>query len=427
MTLHTQAELTTPPQSLAEIHDQLSKEVARLRSDHPALYDEATKLFKASQDARTQVGAANVLLHAVLALTQPPLVTLADDFSALFDLEVDVPLPNVGPLASIPLFEAAAPVTAAVVPLPSDEETSLDVNDVPEDSDVQESSTLDDVETAGGLESTPASDELDGGESESGGEDETVSDEAEGDASEGDQASEETGSDEAGETGTSDAEMSERLIAAPQVVTWAEGTLGEGIFSQLAQTLQRGDVLSLVITRRKDELLITVIPKPLQHEPGATAIPLQVSGLPSVLDAELPVVLNNYREGRQVARELAAEYALQVTHAAEASRKASAAAKTKAAAKPVPATNKPTPAKTAPTGEVFVEVHPKDALLVLSDKAGKTYPIQEGTKTTLPTGDYTLTADAPAHLNATTTFTIKAGKEERPALVLPRTAQTSMF
>jgi len=186
-------------------------------------------------------------------------------------------------------------------------------------------------------------------------------------------------------------------------------------------------VLSLVITRRKDELLVTVIPKPLQHEPGATAIPLQVSGLPRMLDTELPVVLQSYRAGRQVARDLAAEYALQVTQAAEASRKASAAAKTKAASKPAPATAKPPPAKAASTGEVFVEVRPRDALFVLSDKAGKTYPIQEGTKTTLPIGDYTLTADAPEHLSATATFTIKVGKEERLALVLPRAAQPSIF
>ncbi len=408
MTLHTQPQLTTPPLSLAEIHAQLSKEMTRLTQTSPALYDEAARLFKDSQDARTQVGAASILLQDVLALSQPPLVT--DAFSALFDLEVDVPLPGHVPVQNLPLFEAASEtLTFDAVddpdPLPLDNDAqdmdaAADVDDLPDDGlidvDAQEDPTSDVDE---------------------------------------DEPGQEAGEDEAKAEDVQDAAETEEVSAAPvvvpaQIITWAEGTLGDGLLSQLAQTLQSGDMLSLVLTRRKDELLVTVMPKPGKNELAATAIPLQVCGTPKLLDSDLAGALEGYKAGRRVARDVAAnDYAAAVQSAADASRKASAAAKAKATSKPVPAaTPKPAPVEKAPlTGVVFAQVRPKDALLVLSDKAGKTYPIQTDTKTSLPVGDYTLTADAPEHLSATATFTLKAGKEEKPALVLPRAAQPGMF
>ena len=416
MTLNTHSQLTTPPLSLTEIHRQLSQEMTRLTKANPALYDEAARLFKDNQDARTQVGAASILLQEVLALSQPPLVTSTDAFSALFDLEVDVPLPGHAPVQHLPVFEAAPEALtfdaiADPDPLPLDNDAldmdaAADVDEIPDDGlidvDAQEDPTSDVGED----------------ESEVGGDEPS-----------------EAGEDEAKAEDVQDAAETEEVSTVPvvvpaQIITWAEGTLGDGLLSQLAQTLQSGDMLSLVLTRRKDELLVTVMPKPGKNELAATAIPLQVCGTPKLLDRDLAGALEGYKAGRRVARDVAAnDYAQAVQSAADASRKASAAAKAKATSKPGPAaTPKPAPAEKAPlTGVVFAQVRPKDALLVLSDKAGKTYPIQTDTKTTLPLGDYTLTADAPEHLSATATFTLKAGKEEKPALVLPRAAQPSIF
>jgi len=379
--------------------------MARLTQTSPALYDEAARLFKGNQEARTQVGAATILLQEVLALSQPPLVSVTNEFSALFDLEVDVPLPGHAPVQNLPLFEAATPPLAF--------EVVADPAIPPLDNDALELAA--DVDDSVDTQDDPGSD---------------VPEDASTEAVQSDESDEDEGEGEAGTEDVQDDAGAEEVSAAPvvpaQVITWAEGTLGGGVISGLAETLQIGDMLTLVLTRHNDKLLVTVIPKPGKNELAATAISLNTSGTPKQLDQGLAGALENYKAGRQVARDVAAvDYAQAVQRAAEASR----AAKAKAVTKPTPAaTPKPAPTAKAPlTGVVFAEVRPKDALLVLSDKAGKTYPIQQGTKTTLPVGDYTLTADAPEYLSATATFTIKAGKEEKPALVLPRAAQPSIF
>ena len=202
---------------------------------------------------------------------------------------------------------------------------------------------------------------------------------------------------------------------ASLTVHWPGETLGSGLISQLAETLGHAETLSLVITRVNDHLLITVQPKAITNEQAATALPLQVKGTPAALDSDLAVALSGYQEGRQVARELASGYAQQIKDAAERSRQKTA--KTAARASPT----------TSATGSVHVEVSPKDAMLVLSDAGGNTYPVAHMVKATLSPGGYTLTADAPGYTSQQQSVTVRPSKTEKLAMVLLREGQTGMF
>ncbi|WP_216329374.1 PEGA domain-containing protein [Deinococcus aestuarii] len=365
-----------PQRTLPAVHDDLSQEMARLRRDYPTRYDEAAKLFKENQEARTDVTAAETLLNKVRALTPP--VTLP------FARPTDVLPPN--PTAG----DTLAPDTS------QGEETSSRLAQ-----DERDGAQQDDVEGEAPGEA------LDHEVNEQDGDEEL--DEAETDG--------QTSSD-APEATLDDVPALSETPAPP--VTWPAGTLGAGMISQLASTLGAGETLSLILARVGNTLLVTVQPAPIKDEPNSTAVPLQVKGLPSALDTQLGVKLEEYREGRSVARDTA-HYVATVRAAADAHRQA-----TQNAAKPKAAPSQPaTPARQE--GHLTVEVSPRDATLVLTDGGGKTHPFQAGKKTALPAGEYTLSLDAPGYEAQTQKLSVKPGKETKTAFVLKKASAPSLF
>lgn len=367
------------PRTLPNVHAELSNEMARLNRDAPELYAEATKLFKQNQEARTDVTAAEKLLADVLALTTP----------------ANVPFQS-------PVLQQE-PVT--LEDAPHSEEPAQDEED-------------------------PAEDDADA-DPEASAEEESESD----DAQEGDDGEEDAEptteeapapeSDPAGDVETSSA-MTASLDAplTPDAPVWPEGAVGAGMISQLAATLAPGDMLSLVLTRVGDQLLVTVQPTPLKGEPGSTAQALQVKGMPAALDTQMVGKLDEYRQGREVAR-ATVNYAAQVQAAAEAHRKAVAEAAKKNAKSTVP--TKATASKAPQTGNLTIEVAPKDAVLVLQDQSGKTHPIQAARTVSLPAGEYTLSVDAEGYESTTEKISVKPAKSSKTAVVLKKQLAQSLF
>lgn len=365
-----------PQRTLPAVHDDLSQEMARLRRDHPTHYDEAAGLFKENQDARTDVSAAETLLNKVRALTQP------------------ITLPFARPIEVTPT-DAAASDTPASDTSQGEEASSRLAQDERDDAeqDEVEGEALDEAQDH-------EVDEQDGAEE----------------------------LDEAETNGQTSSDASEAILddvpalsvtPAPPV-TWPEGTLGAGMISQLASTLGARETLSLILVRVGEALLVTVQPTPIKDEPNSTAVPLQVKGTPSSLDTQLAVKLEEYREGRSVARETA-HYAATVRAAAEAHRQA-----TQNAAKPKATPSRSvTPARQE--GQLTVEVSPRDATLVLTDGDGKTHPFQAGKKTALPAGEYTLSLDAQDYEAQTQKLSVKPGKETKTAFVLRKENAPSLF
>lgn len=353
------------PRTLPNVHAELSNEMARLNRDAPELYAEATKLFKQNQEARTDVTAAERLLADVLALSTP---------------------------ANVPFQSTALhhePVTLEDAPHceePAEDDGDASAEEEPEAEDLQE----------GEEDAEP-----------------TAEEDAAPDA------------DPAGDVETTNA-MTASLDAplTPDAPAWPEGAVGAGMISQLAATLAAGDMLSLVLTRVGDQLLVTVQPTPLKGEPGSTAQALQVKGTPAALDTQMVGKLDEYRQGREVAR-ATVNYAAQVQAAAEAHRKSVAEAAKKNAKSTVP--TKAATTKAPPTGNLTIEVAPKDAVLVLQDQSGKTHPVQAARTVSLPVGEYTLSVDAEGYESTTEKISVKPAKSSKTAVVLKKQLAQSLF
>ncbi|GAA5534089.1 hypothetical protein [Deinococcus aluminii] len=367
------------PRTLNEVHDQLAAEMARLHGQDTALYQEAAALFKGHQAAKTDVAAAEALLAKVLALSAP----------------ANTPFP---PQASAPVAEND--------PEPEDapaEEADADVPGV--EAAEEEEDTLD-------LEAPEASVE-------------DTEDEASEEAGTEEDTPDEAPAQDAPPQSTEGTFSLEDALAAPLTLTpvaWTDGSLGAGLISQLAATLASGDMLSLVLTRLGDQLLVTVQPQPLKDEPAATAQALQAKGTPAALDTLMLPKLAEYRQGRDLAR-ATVNYAAQVKAAAEAHQKSVAAAAKKNV--------KPPAGKSGPAaqgnGQLTVEVSPKDAVLVLQDADGKTHPLQSGKTASLPAGEYTLSVDAQGYVSQQEKLGVKAFKATKTAVVLKKEMAPALF
>lgn len=378
------------PRTLKAVHAELSGLMMRLHEQDPRTYEEAAALFKASQNAKEDVQAAEELLENVQRLATPANLP----FPATSETT-----PESEPTGTTPDADAPAPIEATA--------------DAPQDNPSEEPGEPEDSDG----EASPGED-----------------DPAEG--TDGDD--EGTDEDDAGEPTAALAEpdapatpTDSALTAAldqpltPAHPAWPAGTLADGLLSHLGATLAPGDTVSLILTRVGEQLLVTVQPTPLANEPGRTAQALQVKGTPSALDAGLLEKLAEYREGRALARG-AVNYAAQIQAAAEEHRKATAAA-AKKAPKPTTTPAKPATAAPKPVGTLTVEVAPKDATLVLQDLAGTTHSIRSGVQAPLPAGEYTLSVDADGYEPRTEKLTIRATKNHRSAVVLQRPAAPSLF
>ncbi len=373
------------PRTLKAVHAELSGLMMRLHDQDPRTYEDAAALFKASQKAREDVGAAEELLENVQRLATP----------------ANLPFPATG--------EAA----------PESESRNQEDAPVEESQATPSGEPGEQAEDSDGEDSTDEEDPADGTDTDQG---------TDGDGDEATAADEPT--DATTDSGAPVTPTDSALTAAldqpltPAHPAWPAGTLADGLLSHLGATLAPGDTVSLILTRVGEQLLVTVQPTPLTNEPGRTAQALQVKGTPAALDAGLLEKLAEYREGRALARG-AVNYAAQIQAAAEEHRKATAAAAKKAPKPTTPA--KPATPAPKPVGTLTVEVAPKDATLVLQDLAGTTHPLQQGVQAALPAGEYTLSVDADGYEPRTEKLTIRAAKNHRSAVVLQRPAAPSLF
>lgn len=378
------------PRSLADVHTDLKDLMADLKVKDLSLWEEARDLFKANQAAKADVEAAEDLLQQIRNLGQPAPTNLtlpAQDPQAVAPSAVPVevePTPPIQQSAPVELPQDL-PDTPAPDLLPSEpaveDEASLDQpSDTPEEGAEQE-----DADAAeAGAEDTPDEDE--------------------------DLGEDEPAQPEAAQAPTPP------LPAA--TIEWPEGTLGEGLFSQLAATLGPGESLSLVLARSKGkaQLLVTVQPVPLTGELNATAAPLQINGTPATLDTELVGHMTAFRAARAVARETT-DYLAQIKAASEQAKKAADDARKKAS-KPATSATPAAAKRPASDGSLKLEVAPADAMIVLTDSAGKTHPVKHGKDAQLPVGEYTVIVEADGYARHEEKITIRSNYQSKKGIVL---------
>ncbi len=169
-----------------------------------------------------------------------------------------------------------------------------------------------------------------------------------------------------------------------------------GLIQGLAESIAVKGSLVLAITKLEDEsLLVSIQPMKTTDESAGAALPLQVTGSPAEIDASLLDALAHYVPARKLAIQTAAEIALATTTAAQTAREQ--AAKRAEASKPKPK-----------TGTLCVKVTPKDAVIKVTDSAGKAYGVTQGKRAALPVGRYTITVEKDGHEPETTTATVGA-------------------
>lgn len=367
-----------PAVTLASVHEQLSKELEKLQHTSPDLYGQAAALFKKHGKAKTEVGAAQVLLSEIRALSQP----VASDPHPNLPFPVSETSLAPSPAPSTPVASAPAPVASAPAsPAPAQPVPALTTETEPEMED-----------------DTPTEPEL---------EPDTTPQESD---DEGDFMNDDvpdTGGDEKEAEETSTTEVAPTLQKA-ETVTWPEDALGEGLLSALSRTIARGESVKLVLSHVSDGLLVTVYPDPIEGETGTT-LPMQFKGTPKEIENRLPELMADYQEGRAIARETVS-YAAQIKAAAEAARKKA----------------QPTSAQKSKQGHLTVEVAPKNGAITLK-QGEKTFPITSGKAVTLDNGAYQLTVQADGYETAQETITVGGGNVKKKINLTKIQAATPLF
>ncbi|KQR25675.1 PRTRC system protein E [Deinococcus sp. Leaf326] len=377
--------------TLADVHTDLKDVMGDLKVKNLSLWEEARDLFKENQAAKTDVEAAEDLLQQIHNLGQPAKANLtlaAQDLPAVgphpVPVEVESPLP----------VQQSAPV-----------ETPQDLLNTPASGLLPDEPVVEDEATPDSPSDTPEED-LQQAEAA-----------AEPEAEDALEEGELPGEDEPDEAPDTEATLAPTPVLPVATIEWPEGTLGEGLFSQLAATLAAGESLSLVLARSKGkpQLLVTMQPVPIAGELNATAVPLQINGTPASLDDQLIPQMTAFRAARAVARETT-DYLAQVKAAAEQAKKAAEDARKKASK---PASSATAAAKKpASDGSLKLEVAPADAMIVLTDSAGKTHPVKHNKDVSLPVGEYTVIVEADGYTRQEDKITIRSNAQTKKGVVL---------
>lgn len=193
-------------------------------------------------------------------------------------------------------------------------------------------------------------------------------------------------------------------LVASEPVTVPQPTAPSNIIRGLAESLPANGTLMLVIARLDEHAILVTIQPAVQSEEAAT-IPIQVTGSPDEIDANLVEALAHYVPARKLIITSAAEIAKASASAAQ--KQKDDAAKRAAASKPKPKTN-----------FVTIKVAPKDAKLTVKDSAQKAISVAAGKRTALPLGKYTVLAEKAEFGTETATFTLTAAKVETVELTL---------
>lgn len=201
--------------------------------------------------------------------------------------------------------------------------------------------------------------------------------------------------DDESDTAESPAEHDEGdTDATPSSVETPQPIVLSGIIQGLAASLAVKGTLLLAIAKLSDqEILVTIQPTPAEKESHAAAIPLQVAGSPAEIDANLVSALAQYVPARTLSIATAEAIAQQTAQAAAKAK--DDAARRAEAYKPKPK-----------TGRLRVNVDQKDATLVVTDAAGKTYPVDIRKQSILPVGKYTISVAKEYHDTHTEVVTV---------------------
>jgi PRTRC genetic system protein E len=191
-----------------------------------------------------------------------------------------------------------------------------------------------------------------------------------------------------------------------------------GIIRGLAETIPAKATLLLAIAKLESgELLVTIQP-PKTEKDGDPALPLQVKGTPTEIDAQLVDALAHYVPARNIALKTAEQIARETS---ERSKKAAddARNRSKSSVNAVGSGKKKTPSLT-------VTIEPKDATLRVVDGADNTQTVKSGVKAELAKGRYVITVSKLGYETETKAVVVFDGPQAI-AISLKQTDQTTLF
>jgi PRTRC genetic system protein E len=180
-----------------------------------------------------------------------------------------------------------------------------------------------------------------------------------------------------------------------------------GLIRGLAKGLAINGTLLLAIAKMSEtELLVTIQPPAGNKAFGGAALPLQVSGSPEEIDAEMLEALAHYAPAREFVASVAKDVA---ERSAAAAQRTQDEAEKKRVATPA-STPKPKSEK------LLVTVKPPGAVLIVVNASNAAQNVEIGKRATLPVGKYTITATFAGY--ETHTASLNLAKAEKIDIVL---------
>jgi PRTRC genetic system protein E len=191
-----------------------------------------------------------------------------------------------------------------------------------------------------------------------------------------------------------------------------------GIIRGLAETIPAKGTLLLAIAKLENGDLLVTIQPPKTDKEGDPALPLQVKGTPTEIDASLVDALAHYVPARHIAVKTAEQIARDT---ADRSKKAAEAAKarTTTSVNAGSASKKKTPS-------ITVRVEPKDATLRVVDGADVAQTVKHGVKATVAKGRYVIAVAKLGYETETKTVVVGDGPQD-VTITLKQLEQTALF
>jgi PRTRC genetic system protein E len=184
-----------------------------------------------------------------------------------------------------------------------------------------------------------------------------------------------------------------------------------GIVAGLAATLTVGGAIMLAIAKTSDtEILISIQPQASKGD-ATTALPIQISGTPEEIDANLLDGLAHYVPARQFVNRTVEQIAADTTKAAAAAKKVADAKR---------AATAPSPKTKIDVQKLLVNATPQFCKLSVLDAGGKKHVVNNNKRVDLPLGTYTITASADGYTNATATVALVKDRPEKVDITLKR-------
>ncbi len=192
-----------------------------------------------------------------------------------------------------------------------------------------------------------------------------------------------------------------------------------GIIRGLAETIPAKSTLLLAIAKLENGDLLVTIQPPKADKEGDPALPLQVKGTPTEIDASLVDALAHYVPARHIAIKTAEQIARDT---ADRSKKAADAAK----ARTTTSVNAGSSASKKKTPSLTVRVDPKDATLRVVDGADVAQTVKHGVKATVAKGRYVITVAKLGYDTETKTVVVGDGPQD-VTITLKQLEQTALF